>query len=132
MTPEHNPHAQAMEAAFFADTARRQGNQEKAAELFAQALDWELRCLAEMKPTDGLRWSVLHRSAGWLALDCGQPRLAEKLACAALAGDPDPAMAVQLREVLTAAHKRMEVDGNGGIASPERERAAETGEGAAG
>ncbi len=136
MTPDLNPHAQAMEAAFFADAARRQGNPEKAAELFAQALDWELRCLAEMKPTDGLRWSVLHRSAGWLALDCGQPRLAEKLACAALAGDPDPAMAGQLREVLAAAHKRMGVGGNAGIASPERERAqeraAETGEGAAG
>ena len=135
MTPDLNPHAQAMEAAFFADAARRQGNPEKAAELFAQALDWELRCLAEMKPTDGLRWSVLHRSAGWLALDCGQPRLAEKLACAALAGDPDPAMAGQLREVLAAAHKRMGVDGNAGSAAPGRERvqerAAEPGEVAA-
>ena len=131
MTPDLNPHAQAMEAAFFADAARRDGNQEKAAELFAQALDWELRCLAEMKSTDNLTRSILHRSAGWLALDCGQPRLAEKLACAALAGDPDPAMAGQLREVLAAAHKRMVVAGNAGSAAPERERAAEPGEVAA-
>ena len=41
-------------------------------------------------------------------------------------------MAGQLREVLTAAHKRMGVDGNAGSAAPERERTAEVGEGAAG
>ena len=129
MTPEHNPHGQAMELAFFADAERRQGNLEKAAALFAQALDWELQALAEMKPGDRLRWSVLHRSAGWLALDCDQPRLAEKLACAALAGDPDPALAEQLREVLAAAQQRMAI---AGIAAPERERAAVPGEVAAG
>ena len=48
-----------------------------------------------------------------------------------MAGDPDPAMAGQLREVLAAAHKRMGIAGNDGIASPERERAAEPGEVAA-
>ena len=75
--------------------------------MFEKALELELQALKELKETEGLRWSVLYRSAGWLALDCDQPRLAEKLACTALAGEPDPYIATQLREVLEAAHKRM-------------------------
>ena len=131
MSDECNAHDYAMEAAFFADQERKAGNEQKATPLFEQALQLELQALAATEKAEGLWWSILHRSAGWLALDCGQPRLAEKLACAALAGDPDPAMAGQLREVLTAAHKRMGVDGNAGNAAPERERAAESGEVAA-
>ena len=129
MSDECNAHDYAMEAAFFADQERKAGNEQKAAPLFEQALQLELQALAATEKTDGLWWSILHRSAGWLALDCGQPRLAEKLACAALAGDPDPAMAGQLREVLTTAHKRM---GLAGSAAPERENVAEPGEVAAG
>ena len=129
MSDECNAHDYAMEAAFFADQERKAGNEQKAAPLFERALQLELQALAATEKTDGLWWSILHRSAGWLALDCGQPRLAEKLACAALAGDPDPAMAGQLREVLTTAHKRMGVNGS---TAPEKERAAETGEVAAG
>ena len=129
MSDECNAHDYAMEAAFFADQERKAGNEQKAAPLFEQALQLELQALAATEKAEGLWWSILHRSAGWLALDCGQPRLAEKLACAALAGDPDPAMAGQLREVLTAAHKRM---GLAGSAAPERENVAEPGEVAAG
>ena len=104
---ENGPHEYAMEAAFFADAERRSGNEAKAVPLFEKALELELQALKELKQTEGLWWSILHRSAGWLALDCGQPRLAEKLACTALAGEPDPAIADQLREVLEAAHQRM-------------------------
>ena len=125
-------HNQAMELTDAALRKRRQGNDAAAKEFFGQALQQELAAIADLDEPDNLAWSILHRSAGWLALDCGQPRLAEKLACAALAGDPDPAMAHQLREVLTAAHKRMGVDGNANIAAPEREKAAEPGEVAAG
>ena len=109
MTYEYNAHDWAMEAAFFADLERKRGNEEEAAPLFEKALKLELQALEEMEQYDGLRWYVLYRSAGWLALDCAQPRLAEKLACKALAGDPDPAIAYQLREVLAAAHERMGV-----------------------
>ena len=111
MSTEFGPHDYAMEAAFFADLERKRGNEEKAAPLFEKALELELQALAELTQTEGLWWSVLHRSAGWLALDCGRPRLAEKLACTALAGDPDPTITNQLREVLEAAHKRMGVKG---------------------
>ena len=107
MTIEYGPHEYAMEAAFFADMERKRGNEEKAVPLFEKALELELQALKELKQTEGLWWAVLYRSAGWLALDCDQPRLAEKLACTALAGEPDPAIAHQLREVLEAAHQRM-------------------------
>ena len=96
---------------------------------FEQALQWELQALAAVEKSERLWRAIRRRIAGWLALDCEQPRLAEKLAGAALAGDPDPALADQLREVLAAAHKRMEI---AGTAAPERERAAEPGAAAAG
>ena len=79
MSDECNAHDYAMEAAFFADQERKAGNEKKAAPLFEQALQLELQALAATEKSEGLWWSILHRSAGWLALDCGQPRLAEKL-----------------------------------------------------
>ena len=109
MTYEYSAHDWAMEAAFFADLERKRGNEAEAVPLFEKALKLELQAIAETEQTEGLWWSVIHRSAGWLALDCAQPRLAEKLACKALAGDPDPGIAYQLREVLAAAHERMGV-----------------------
>ena len=120
MTYEYSPHDYAMDAAFFADMERKNGNEEKAAPLFEKALELELQALAELEETEGLWWSVIHRSAGWLALDCNQPRLAEKLACTALAGDPDPTIASQLREVLEAVNfnRHLEIQG---VALGERE-----------
>ena len=106
-------HNQAMDAAFFADRERRRGNAERAAELFQQALDLELAALEGMDESDGMSWDVLHRSAGWLALDCNQPRLAEKLACKALAGEPNPGVAEELRDLLEQAsfHRHLEPRG---------------------
>ena len=101
-------HDQAMEAAFFADLARkRDGDEAKATALFAQALDLELKALAELTEPIEPTHSIYHRSAGWLALDCNQPRLAEKLACKALAGEPPPPIDEQLRELLTATHAQL-------------------------
>ena len=72
-----------------------------------QALEFELAAIAELYDQDGLTWSVLHRSAGWLALDCNRPRLAEQLACKALAGDPHPEIAEELRDLLAETYARM-------------------------
>ena len=102
-------HNRAMELTDAAVHDRRQGNGAKAAALFEQALGYELNALDGLEQSDSLAAAILYRSAAWLALDCQQPRLAEQLACKALAGDPDPAMAEQLREVLLTAHKRMGV-----------------------
>ena len=104
-------HNRAMELTDAAVRDRRQGNGAKAAALFEQALGYEMDALAGLEQSDGLADAILHRSAAWLALDCNQPRLAEKLACQALAGDPDPAIADQLREVLAAAQERLAKDG---------------------
>ena len=93
-------HDEAMEAAFFADQERRRGNRERATELFKQALDLELQALDEITKPVEPTYSILYRSAGWLALDCNRPRLAEKLASKALAGDPHPKIAEELRDLL--------------------------------
>ena len=93
-------HDEAMEAAFFADQERRRGNKERSEELFDQALSLELKALSEMSEPVEPTYSIVHRSAGWLALDCNQPRLAEQLASKALAGEPDPRIAEELRNLL--------------------------------
>ena len=110
MTLSRDSHEKAMDLALFADRERSSGNSAKAKEMFARALNLELDAISSLEVSEGLAWDILHRSAGWLALDCDQPRLAEKLACTALAGEPDLGMATQLREVLTEAHKRMETE----------------------
>ncbi len=93
-------HTRAMDAAFFADRERRQGNSERASSLFEEALNLELQAIAGLDESDGLAWAVLHRSAGWLALDCKNPRLAEQLASRALSGEPDQDVAEELRDLL--------------------------------
>ncbi len=93
-------HDEAMNAAFLADQERRRGNRERSQELFDQALNLELKALGEMSEPVEPTYSILHRSAGWLALDCNQPRLAEQLASKALAGKPDPRIAEELRDLL--------------------------------
>ena len=77
------------------------------AELFEQALDLELKALDEITEPVEPRYSVLHRSAGWLALDCNKPCLAEQLACKALAGEPYPKIAEELRDLLAKTYARM-------------------------
>ena len=99
-------HNKAMEVAFFADQERRRGNEKQAAELFEQALDLELKALDGITEPVEPRHSVLHRSAGWLALDCNKPRLSEQLACKALAGDPHPKIAEELRDLLAETYAR--------------------------
>ncbi|MYK54054.1 MAG: hypothetical protein F4032_20045 [Gemmatimonadetes bacterium] len=100
-------HNKAMEVAFFADQERRRGNEKRATELFEQALELELKALDEITEPVEPTYSILHRSAGWLALDCNKPRLAEQLACKALAGDPHPKIAEELRDLLAETYARM-------------------------
>ena len=100
-------HNKAMEVAFFADQERRRGNEKRATELFEQALELELKALDEITEPVEPTYSIMHRSAGWLALDCNKPRLAEQLACKALAGDPHPKIAEELRDLLAETYARM-------------------------
>ena len=86
---------------------RARGNSELAIDLFRKALDNELAAIDNLSTQSGLGWSVLHRSAATLALDCEDFRLAEKLACKALAGDPHPEIADELRDVLEQVYSHM-------------------------
>ncbi|MBI5834582.1 MAG: hypothetical protein HZB16_19970 [Armatimonadetes bacterium] len=85
--------------------AQSAGRSEEAADLFSRALGLEVQALRPLplphrvEPTH----SVLCRSAATLALDCGNARLAEKLACEGLAGDPPPPIDDELRQVLAQA-----------------------------
>lgn len=109
-------HRKAMDLAAKGLVARMRGDTEEAAAHFEQALENELVALNELdrlgdkvEPTH----SVLHRSAATLALDCRDFRLAEKLASKALAADPPPAIADELRNVLEQAnsYRHLELKG---------------------
>lgn len=93
-------HNKAMECVDHAVMERRRGNEKRATEFFEQALKFELNAIDALDDQNGLSWSILHRSAGWLALDCDQPRLAKELANKALVGHPHPKIAEELRDLL--------------------------------
>ena len=105
-----NPHNQAMDLVETAILERTRGHEEKAIQLYAEALELELAAIRELyergdqaEPT----WSVLHRSAGWMAFNSNQFRRAEKLASKALAGDPHPEIAEELRDLLAETYAQM-------------------------
>ena len=116
MTSVGDLHSQAMDAAFFADRERNWGNVGRAAELFEQALDLELAAIDALDALDeseGMGWAVLHRSAGWLALDCERPDLARRLAAKALASEPHPDITNELDDLMEQAnfHRHLETRG---------------------
>ena len=96
-------HDQAMDLVETAVLERIRGNTELTVKLYADALELELAAIAvldEHGQTAEPTWSVLHRGAGWMAFNSNQFRMAEKLACKALAGDPHPEIADELRDIL--------------------------------
>ena len=107
-------HDKAMDLAHFAILERSRGNTDQSESQFAQALEYELaaikalEALAAQSPSnpDGQAetieptYSVLHRSAGTLALDCKQTRTAERIVTKALSQDPHPEIAEELRDLL--------------------------------
>ena len=106
----NNSHNQAMDLVETAILERTRGHKEKAIQLYAEALELELAAIRELdergeraEPT----WSVLHRSAGWMAFNSNQFRQAEKLASKALAGNPHPEIAEELRDLLEEIYMRM-------------------------
>ncbi len=92
-------HRRAMELADDAFAAKSAGDASKATELFRQAYEAERQAAAlvsEDLAAEPTR-SVLHRSAASLALQSGDLRAAERLIATALAGDPPPEVAEELR-----------------------------------
>ena len=108
-------HDKAMDFASVALLERAVGNTEKAAELFEQALENELAAIDALEEPIEPTFSVLHRSAGTLALDCKRYRKAERIVATALARGAHPAIEHELREVLEQAQANLQspVDTNG-------------------
>lgn len=107
MSKAREYHHIAMDYAAKGLMARMRGDTEEATTHFEQALENELAAIDKLPQQSGLGWSVLHRSAATLALDCNEFRLAEKLASTALAGEPHPKIADELRDVLVKVYSHM-------------------------
>ncbi len=99
MNKSRASHDRAMNLAFLADRSKAAGDLDKARRLFAQALESELAALHALRDPTPMTLAVMHRSCAWLALECNDVRLSEKLASAGLAADPPPEIADELREV---------------------------------
>lgn len=109
MNNKTNHHERAMDLVESAVLERMRGNPARTEELYAEALELELAAIRELEERDDRSeptWSVLHRSAGWMALNSNQLRRAEKLAAKALAGDPHPEIAEELRDLLEQVYGR--------------------------
>ena len=113
MTAASDYHKMAMEFADLGLRYRARPNGKNALDYFKQALDFELAAIAELERTDGLAGSVLYRSAGTLALDCRDFRQAEQITARALAGDPHPDIAEELRDLLEQIYFQRHLDLNG-------------------
>lgn len=90
-----------MEFAELAILARMRNDIEEANTLFQMSLKFELDAIKQLQnnpiePT----FSILHRSAATLALDCNDLQLAEKLITKALSGSPHPVIGEELRDLL--------------------------------
>ncbi len=109
-------HRKAMDIAALALVERSRGNTEEASVLFERALQDELAAIQELEKTGSRAeptYSVLHRSAGTLALDCNQLRLAEQLAAKGLAHTPHSEIAEELRDLLEQINFRRHLEPRG-------------------
>lgn len=101
-------HNESMNRAEIALLARMRGDHEAAERLFAESLQLEMEAIevVEQLPYVEPNYSILHRSAATLALDCNDPRMAERLISKALAHDPPPQIADELRDLFEQVHFR--------------------------
>ena len=99
MSSARELHDRAMALVDQAIRERDQGNTEHSVELFRKALESEMAAIEELPEQGGLAWSILHRSAGAMALDCKEFQLAKQLAGRVLADEPHPEVKDELWEV---------------------------------
>ena len=104
MSEVNDLHNRAMDLAELALVERLRGNMEGAANFARQALESELTAIQELKEPVEPTYSVLHRSAGTLALQCHEYRLAERIAAKALAQEPPHEIAEELRDLIEQVH----------------------------
>ncbi len=94
-------HNKAMEFAERAFMARVQGSIEESTKLFEKALENELAAICKLEADVRIEptYSVLHRSAGTLAIDCNQPQKALEIVTKALDQNPPQEIAEELHEL---------------------------------
>lgn len=112
MSTPQELHRSAMDFAAQGFMAQMRSAPQDAVSLFEQALGLELAAIAELPEPVEPTYSVLHRSAGWMAIHCRQFRQAEQLACRALAGNPPSDVADELRDVLEQSNFHRHLDLN--------------------
>ena len=100
MSDVNDLHNKAMDLAELALVERLRGNAEGESDFVRQALELELAAIQAVKDPIEPTFSVLHRSAGTLALRCNEHRLAEQLASKALAQEPPYEIAEELRDLI--------------------------------
>lgn len=95
-------HRQAIEKSDLALVERMRGNEQAAADYFQSAFELESEAAQALlnEPSKEPTRSVLFRSAATLARDCGRFPEAEKLIYQALAGEPPPEIATELKDLL--------------------------------
>lgn len=101
MNPISDIHNRAMQQAARAELAKMMGDQESVREFLRAAYELEVSAAEKLRNRLALEptRAVLFRSAAWLALECGELREAERLACTGLSGNPPDEIADELREV---------------------------------
>jgi hypothetical protein len=101
MSSASDAHNQSMDCAELALLARMRNQHGDADRLFRQSLEFELAAIAAVQadPVEPT-FSILHRSAATLALDCNDARLAERLITSALSHDPPAEISEELRDLL--------------------------------
>ena len=100
MNEVSNLHNMAMDMAESALLERLRGNRDAEIEYSRRALEFELAAIEELVDPVEPTFSVLHRSAGTLALRCEKFQLAEKLAFKALAQEPPHEIGEELRDLV--------------------------------
>jgi len=105
-------HNKSMEFAELAFISRTRGDLEGSINFFRQALEFELAAIDKLEATERIEpaYSVLHRSAGTLALDCNETRRAEQIVTKALSQNPPPEIAEELRDLLEKINFRRQLE----------------------
>ena len=106
-------HNKAMDLAEEAVLAQISGDHDRFQALSREALGHEIRAIQELDTEEEPLFSLLHRSAATLALDCGNYRDAERLSAAALAKEAPSPIADELREILEKANFERHLDVRG-------------------
>ncbi|MCK4413382.1 MAG: hypothetical protein KAY32_07560 [Candidatus Eisenbacteria sp.] len=101
MTSPGDTHNKSMDCAELALLARLRHDHAEADRLFRESLELERAAITEMEadPVEPT-FSVLHRSAATLALDCNDPQLAERLIATALSHESPAEIREELRDLL--------------------------------